>query len=97
MAAPYHTDFQQGKSLLHGTKNQRPAHTYSGKCGLLKAGAPYVALLWAEGNEPKDVKGHPFMPNHTCGEKAPQQPHSTMSIKSTKSTKSTEHIRFTLL
>ena len=28
MAAPYHTDFQQGKSLLHGTKNQRPAHTY---------------------------------------------------------------------
>ena len=45
MAAPYHTDFQQGNSLLHGTKNQRPAHTYSGKCGLLKAGAPYVALL----------------------------------------------------
>ena len=28
MAAPFHTDFQQGKSLLHGTKNQRPAHTY---------------------------------------------------------------------
>ena len=28
MAAPYHTDFQQGKSLLHGTKNQRLAHTY---------------------------------------------------------------------
>ena len=28
MAAPYHIDFQQGNSLLHGTKNEYAAHIY---------------------------------------------------------------------